>query len=246
MQHSHFTVTSTTTAQTMPVYQVRRSSAPIQIDGVLDEWDWIAAERLQCRKFSHEPEDEKPLREQTQVAGLWDDKNLYLAFVIQDREIWSTIDEPGARLFPEECVEFFLDPDGTGERYVEAQINSRNNIRDLLVDGSIKSSGYAEFDRMALWDFRQLKKAMRIYEDDKGRHAGWTLELAIPWRELSFSRRTWPPQPGDELRINFYRYERPRSGDLPLELSAWSPVLDFHDPSRFGRFVFVAEPAGSR
>jgi hypothetical protein len=233
-----------TTSETLPFYRVHRASAPIRVDGVLDEWDWIVAERLRCLKFSHEPEDSKPLREETLIASLWDDENLYLAFIVHDREIWATINERDARLFPEECVEFLLDPDGTGERYIEAQINSLNNIRDLLIDGNVNNPSYSEFDVMARWDFLHLRKEVRIYRDRAGRDLGWTLEVAIPWSELSFSRRTWPPKPGDELRINFYRYERSRSGELPLELSAWSPVRDFHEPARFGHFVFLSSQPG--
>jgi hypothetical protein len=233
-------------SQSVPIYQVHRASAPIRVDGILDEWDWVAAERLRCVKFSHEPEDSKPLREETLVASLWDDEYLYLAFIVQDREIWATISKRGDRLFPEECVEFFLDPDGAGEQYIEAQINSINNIRDLLVDGKVKNPSRNEFDLMARWDFQHLRKEVRIHRDIAGRDLGWTLEIAIPWSNLSFSRHAWPPKPGDELRINFYRYERSRTGKLPLELSAWSPVEDFHDPVRFGRFIFVSSFAGSR
>lgn len=230
--------------QAVPVYHVHRASAPIRVNGTLDEWDWVVAERLRFIKFSHDPEDSKPLREETLVSSLWDDQNLYVAFIIQDREIWATIRERDARLFPEECVEFFLDPDGDGQRYIEAQINSMNNIRDLLVEGSVKNPTYAQFDVMALWDFRHLKKELRIYRDSAGRDSGWTLEIAIPWSELSFGRHTWPPRPMEQLRINFYRYERSRSGKLPLELSGWSPVPDdWHDPAWFGRFVFVPFPA---
>lgn len=220
----------------VPVYEVERAGGPIRIDGVLDEFDWLAARRLHLAKHSHKPEDGQPLRDRTQVAALWDDANLYLAFVVEDREIWATIRERDARLFPEECVEFFMDPDGDGRHYIEAQINSLGNIRDLLVDGSVKNPSYAQFDVMARWDFENLQKRVRIYRE-AGRDLGWTLEIAMPWKELSFSRCNWPPRPGQEMRINFYRYERPRSG--PLELSAWSAVEDsFHNPSRFGKFVF--------
>jgi hypothetical protein len=223
---------------TVPGYEVARASGTIRVDGVLDEFDWLVAPRLQLEKHAHKPEDGQPLRDRTQVAALWDDANLYLAFIVEDREIWATIRERDARLFPEECVEFFLDPDGDGRHYIEAQINSIGNIRDLLVDGSVKNPTYPQFDVMAGWDFAHLQKEIRIYREN-GRDLGWTLEMAIPWKELSFSRRKWPPSPGQEMRINFYRYERPRSGSEPLELSAWSAVeSSFHTPSRFGRFVF--------
>ena len=228
----------------LPTYYVQRTAGTICIDGALDEWDWMMAERLHCLKFSHEPEDFAPLREETMVASLWDDEHLYLGFVIADREIWSDISEPGARLFPQECVELFIDPDGTGERYIEAQINSIANIRDLLIDGTVEQPSMAQFDQMATWDFQRMKRAIRIYRDQSGRELGWTLELAIPWSDLSFSRRRWPPHPGEELRVNFCRYERSQSGNLPLELSSWSPVRDFHDPARFGRFIFVPSIRG--
>ena len=230
----------------VPSYRVARASVPIRVDGILDEFDWAVAERIRFVKFGHEPEDGKPLREATQVMALWDNNNLYLAFLVQDSEIWATLTERDARLFPEECVEFFLDLEGDGRRYIETQINSLNNIRDLLVDRSMETPSYAQFDVMAKWDFQQLRKAVRIHRDRDGRDLGWTLEIALPWTELSFSRRSWPPRDGDELRINLYRYERPRSGQLPLELSGWSPVpASFHDPGRFGRFVFTSARAGS-
>ncbi len=97
---------------------------------------------------------------------------------------------------------------------------------------------YPQYDVMARWDYAHLEKAIRIYREG-GHDIGWTLEIAIPWKEFAFSRHAWPPKPGDEMRINFYRYERARSGSLPLELSAWSPVeRSFHDPEHFGRFIF--------
>lgn len=230
----------------VPIYHVHQASVPIRIDGRLDEFDWLRAKRISFVKFAHDPEDHKALRESTQMMALWDKQNLYLAFVISDREIWATLQNRDARLFPEECVEFFLDPDGDGRRYIEAQINSVNNIRDLLVDGSLKNPTYPQYDKMARWDFQHLHKAVRIYQNSSGDDLGWILELAIPWSEFAFSRKKWPPLDGATIRANFYRYERSRTSHLPLELSGWSKVEgDFHQPARFGTFVFVMSPVGS-
>jgi hypothetical protein len=222
----------------LPSYRVRRARCPIVIDGKLEELDWRRAERVLLQKAFPEPGDKSPLRARTRVASLWDDDHLYLAFEVEDREIWATLRERDARLFEEECVEFFLDACGDGRWYIETQINSLNTIRDLLVDAHIRQPSRAEFDRMALWHYQDLRSAVDI------RHGwGWTLEIAIPWAEFSFGGRKFLPQPGSEMRVNFYRYERSRLGTEPLELSSWSEVIhSFHEPERFGRFVFDDEP----
>ena len=228
-------------ATTVPTYRVSHASGPIQIDGVLNEFDWLTAQRMHFVKFSHDPEDHKPLRESTEVAAVWDEQNLYLGFIVRDREMWATSQQRDARLWPEECIEIFLDPDGDGRRYIEAQMNWHNNIRDILVDGNIENPTPAQFDEMARWDFHHLQSAVKVHRTTKGKDLGWTLEMAIPWTELSFSRRNLPPKLGDKIRINFYRVERPRHGPTPVEWSGWSPVPgDFHDPARFGQFVFSA------
>ena len=223
----------------VPIYGVRRTdTAAHEFDA--EGWpDWSGAEALWLRKIRHEPEDGLPLREATEVVALWDPQFLYLAFTIFDREVWATITVPEARLFVEECVEVFLDPDGDGHWYVELQVNALGTVRDLLVDGSIEGPSAAQFDAMAQWHFCSLRRAVSPLKGADGTQAGWRLQLAIPWRDLDFCRRQWPPSPGEELRINFYRYERSREGTAPLELSGWSLLHgSFHQPARFGRFLF--------
>ncbi|MGC1967613.1 MAG: carbohydrate-binding family 9-like protein [Candidatus Acidiferrales bacterium] len=221
--------------QLIPSYRVRKAPGPIVVDGRLQEENWQEAERFELQKVLRQSGDEQPLRARTHVAALWDEKNLYLAFEVEDDEIWATLREHDARLFREECVEFFIDPAGEGRQYIEAQVNSLNTVRDLLVDGTVIALGKAEYDAMARWHFKALRSAVEIREG-----WGWTLEAAIPWPEFSFSKRSFPPQPGDEMRVNCYRYERSRTGAKPLELSAWSEVANsFHEPERFGRFILV-------
>lgn len=233
-------------ATTVPTYPVSHATGPMQIDGVLDEFDWLTAQRMDFVKFSHDPEDHKSLRESTEVAAVWDEQNLYLGFIVRDREMWATNQPRDTRLWPEECIEIFLDPDGDGRRYIEAQINWHNNIRDLLVDGTVENPTDTQFDDMARWNFHQLQSAVKVHQTPESGDLGWTLEMAMPWAELNFSHRTFPPKPGDKIRINFSRVERPRHGPLPVEWSGWSPVLgNFHDPARFGQFVFTAAASRS-
>jgi Carbohydrate-binding family 9 len=223
----------------IPSYRVRKISSPKAAPGRFCWPDWSSSEYFELQRFRHEPEDDLPLRERTQIAALWDEGNLYLEFKIFDQEVWATYTTHDARLFHEECVEFFVDPDGDGRRYIEAQVNSLGTVRDLLVDGTIPHPTLAQFDMMAHWHFRAIRNEVSELKVDGDRVAGWKLQVAIPWDEFDFGRRTWPPQPGEELRINFYRYERPRSGAGSLELSGWSWVdSTFHQPDRFGRLIF--------
>jgi len=223
----------------VPFYRLSRISNSDAEFGRFRWPDWSLAEPIEFLKIRHEPEDGLPLRERTQVAALWDERNLYLTFAVFDKGIWATITTRDARLFHEECVEFFIDPDGDGRRYVETQVNSLGTVRDLLVDGTISHPTPLQYDAMALWRFRALRSEVSELNVNHRRVAGWRLQVAIPWVEFDFSHRAWPPQPGDELRINFYRYERPQSGIGSLELSGWSCVQgSFHQPGCFGRFIF--------
>lgn len=223
----------------VPYFYVPRVPDPTESSGSFCWPDWRSAKPIELLKIRHEPEDTLPLRERTLVSAMWDQQNLYLAFAVFDREVWATIREFDARLFHEECVEFLIDPDGDGRRYAETQVNSLGTIRDLLVDGTIRRPTVAQYDAMAEWHFRALRTEISEFNDEDAHLAGWKLQLAVPWHEFDFSRRTWPPQTGEELRINFYRYERPQSGMGSLELSGWSRVDgSFHQPGRFGRLIF--------
>lgn len=221
--------------QSIPTYNVRRTSAPIKPDGRLQARDWRNAERFELQKVLRQPGDDERLRARTRVAALWDEANLYLAFEVEDDEVWATLREHDDRLFHEECVEFFIDPAGDGRQYIETQINSLNTVRDLLVDGTIIAPSKAEYDIMARWHFKAMRSAVELRPG-----WGWILEAAIPWPEFSFSEPSFPPRPGDVMRVNCYRYERSRYDTKPLELSAWSEIANsFHEPQRFGRFVFI-------
>ena len=250
--------------ETLPQYRAVRSMDPIQIDGKLDEFSWAAAPRVgrfhNIRNLSQR--DTAP----TEAALVWDDTYLYFAFACGDLEAWATMKNRDDRIWNEEVVEVFLDPDGDARNYAELEVSPENVVVDLMI--AAPRTGAAE--EALRWDIEGLKTAV-------GRHkAGWVVEIAIPWASLGRSGATQAPRSGDRWRVGLYRIERPggvaRSEKLAalrtslaeasaeakaglerqiaqleadLEYLAWSPTRverGFHDPERFGVVEFVGEP----
>jgi hypothetical protein len=80
---------------------------------------------------------------------------------------------------------------------------------------------------------------------------GWTVEMALPWKSLSFlfAGRTLPPKEGEVLRCDFSRFEAVRVHGKPLpENPGWSlnphGVYDSHIPEKFGVVRFTSRPFG--
>jgi hypothetical protein len=235
----------------------------IQIDGKLDEFTWAVAPR--AGRFHNIRNLAQQDTAATEAAIVWDDTHLYLAFACGDAEAWATMKNRDDRLWNEEVVEVFLDPNGDGRNYAELEVSPDNVVVDLMI--AAPQTGVEEALR---WDIEGLKTAA------SRRDAGWVVEIAIPWASLGRSGATRAPRSGDRWRVGLYRIERPggvsrskkiaalratlpgasaeaKSGaerqinDLEADLQylAWSPTRlerGFHDPERFGVVEFAVKP----
>lgn len=215
----------------LPVYGARRASGPIRIDGRLDEDSWTAAERI--RTFRHIYDPARPLRFPTEAALLWDDRHLYVAFDCTDPDPWGRMTRRDDRLWEEEVVEVFLDPDGDGRNYAELEVSPNNVVVDLLIP-----QPRSDVDAALRWNIADLRTAVAR------RDGGWTAEIAIPWSSLAETGISTAPQPGDRWRAGVYRIKRPGGGTRKDEdeFSAWSLTRaerGFHDPERFGYLEFL-------
>ena len=99
----------------------------IKLDGKLDEKEWEDAPSTGdfVRTMDGQPAEQK-----TQAKLLWDDKNLYVAFVNDDKDVWTTLDKHDDKLWTQEADEMFIDADGDGKTYVELQVNAKGAIFD--------------------------------------------------------------------------------------------------------------------
>jgi hypothetical protein len=244
----------------LPVYGAPRAVDGIRIDGRLDEVSWALAPR--AREFRHIYDPARPPNHPTAAAIVWDDSNLYVAFDCTDQEPWGRFTQRDDRLWEEEVVEVFLDPDGDGLNYAELEVSPHNVVVDLLLPRP-----RSDLVQALRWNIEGLETAV-------GRHAsGWIAEIAIPWNSLAAAGVDGPPQAGDRWRTGLYRIKRPggaaKAGEIArLELDlkgtaagqrtaverrlralraddeflAWSltrPERGFHDPERFGYLHFL-------
>ena len=246
-----------------PIYRAARTLDAITIDGRIAEFTWAALPRV--GRFTDIRQADQASAAQTQATVAWDDRNLYVAFVCTDDTPWGTMHERDSRLWEQEVVEVFLDPDGDGKNYPELEVSPHNVVVDLLIPAAGSSVGAA-----IQWDIQGLRTAVAKQA------AGWTVEIAIPWASLREAGTSVKPAIGDKWRVGLYRIERPggvplgqRAGELRKQIAAasgdqkkllqidleelttgrqwlaWSPTRvekGFHDPERFGVVEFSLKP----
>lgn len=236
-----------------------RASAPLTIDGRLDEPAWQAT--AWSAPFV-DIDGIRPVRHATRVKLLWDAQALYIAAQLDEPDLWATITQRDAVIFQDHDFEVFLDPGGDTHGYYELEVNALGTAWDLFLVQPYRDGGPA----LHAWDIAGL----RVGVDVRGtlnrpgdRDEGWTVELALPWstlREAAPGGRV--PRSGDQWRLNLSRVEwtmdvvdgtyRKRTDSatgkpLPEDNWVWSPqgAIDMHMPERWGILQFSDVVAGA-
>jgi hypothetical protein len=256
----------------VPTVTAARATGPIKIDGVLDEPDWARAQRVEivdaCDPLVRERWEKKGRKPATtsHARVLWDDQNLYVAFEVEDEDIWARdVPRDTTTLPGDEVIELFVDADAAGQTYYEVEVSPKNVVYDLLVQRPPPPawrpvpSGFVGHEG---WDWRGLQSAVKVegplevlppegnasMTRTLGPSKSWVAELAMPFAALK--GRRIPPVAGDRWRINFNRVarQRPVSQEDYMfpELQSWAPLgsadcegyVSFHRPWRFGWIVF--------
>lgn len=196
----------------VPDVRVPSLRGEVVVDGKLDERAWKRAARL--RMVDNENGRTPPVR--TGVYLLHDGDFLYVGFECEDDErVLATMMTRDDNLWREEAVEIFIDPSGTGEEYLEVEVNPLATVYDAW----IRFGSNIDFDKAKAFDLRDLKASTRV------RRGGWTCEIAIPLTEL-------PAPISPDARINLTRIDRIKGKHIYY---AWSPTFRwFHAPERFG------------
>ena len=146
--------------------------------------------------------------QKTEAKVLWDDKNLYVAFDIEDKDIWTTLDKHDDKLYSQEAVEVFIDADGDGKTYIELQTNPKGAIFDsYLPTYRANKNEWTSGMKVGVKVDGTVDKRGDV---DKG----WTVEMAIPLtdaRGMEKEMKNVPPVVGTEWRVNFFRLDMPQN-----------------------------------
>jgi hypothetical protein len=225
-------------AQNEPVYVVKKTSSTINIDGILDEEDWVKADTT-----SHfvilGTNPTSPLTT-TWAKILWDNANLYVGMYCQDKNIWAKITLHDGPLYTEDAVEVYFDPDQDGLNYIEFELNPLNTIFDLWLSKPYASGGQAH----AEWNFVNVATAVKINgtnADTTDVDSSWTCEMKFPFSEMQFCApdMNFPPVNNDIWRANLYRFDRGTPYVSAHEETGWSQTGGGqHVPFKFGALWF--------
>jgi len=228
------------------VYEARRATTPITVDGRADEPSWAHAvvERQFAFPWTHKQGAD------TEFRALWDDSYFYFTFRVQDSDIVvldRLRDEQDAVL--EDRVEVFFSRDEQMLEYFCIEIDSRGRAYDY------GASFYRRFD--PAWQLEGLEARGASRPD------GYEVEGRIPLKQFAALGFT-DISSGARVRCGLYRAEfshdrsegatRPRASvhtlgresDGPPPIEDWASWVaphtkepDFHVPASLGWLEFV-------
>ncbi len=180
---------------------MRKASSPIQIDGVMDEPDWLSAE-VAKDFFMITPMDTSFARVHTEVRMTYDNENLYLIAINHHLLPGPYMVESLRRDFnfgKNDNFLLFMDP-------FEDQTNGFSfgaNAAGAQWDGFMSEGG----SKMDLsWDNKWVSEVKNY--DDK-----WIFEMAVPFKSIRYKKGI------TQWGINFSRLDLKAT-----EKSSWAPV----------------------
>lgn len=199
------------------VYPAPEAKPAPRLDGILDDPCWQSAPLVGGFSLYNEPT--KP-EVQTFFRVAWDARALYLAVECDEPQMSKVAVAARPRdaheVFGDEAIEVFIDPTHDHSHYYQFGVSVAGSLYDSEIQNATWNSDAEVETRLG--------------------GANWTVEAAIPWKDLVGA----DPGPGAVIGFNVCRdrYVGPTRG-----WTNWSQTnANFHDPERFGHVVLSPTP----
>ena len=214
---------------------VPRAAGAITADGRLDEPAWSSAARTGPLVNPSNGAAPSATEAHATAMMLWDDTNLYVGFRVTDDNL---IDPSTARddhLWEHDAVEVMVDPNGDGHNYYEFQVSPKNQRFDTRYDTARQPQPFGHLDFNP--DTQTGVNATGTIGNADDVDTGYDVEMVIPWASINDGLAHVPPQAGDQVRLNLFVMDEPKTGGE--RSAAWSAPRagDFHTLARFGRIT---------
>jgi len=224
-----------------PIFKVSKSSMPILVDGKMNEESWTKTE---ARTLDYFYRIDKPTdRQQTTFRMLWDEKNLYLFFQMEDKYLTVRETQRDGEPYLDDCAEIFLitAPDSLDTHFgYELNLNKASN--DFIYFNNYhngKDVVYRSFNP----DFEVDVTYDGTINDNSDIDTGWTMELAIPISNFGELGQVEPIKKGSRWAFLAVRQDRNDAEGNRRSTSTIFPIYDIsknvHQANRFGLLEFV-------
>ena len=162
-----------------------RVNVPLTIDGDLSDWQGIPQVDFNYKKSVESGELKAEDGFEPGFWLAWDDKYLYFAAKVKDKELITTKEKD--QIWQDDCIEIFVDPDLDGIEW--------NNKKDFQI--GLSPSGPAKKPQVWCW-FQGVSGEPDILVASKTEGTGgYIIEAAIPWEFLHKS-----PKKGDIIGVS--------------------------------------------
>ncbi len=203
------------------------TNKPLTIDGNFGDWKDPEYTVL----LGNIADSENVLR----VSSRWDEKNLYFAFDVQDKDLRAEQrDQDSDKLFLDDMVEVLFDPSGVGDScWNSSNIVYHINILGVKKDdrgteNCLPDKGWNGKAHFAIALRGTINKSDDVDE-------GYSVELAVPWDELALH-----PKNKKVLGINFANGDNDGKG---RQLFDWVRAWPMRTPKAFGRLMLLKNSA---
>jgi Carbohydrate family 9 binding domain-like len=190
-------------------YTAYRVNQRIKVDGRLDEKAWEVVPK--SPRFV-DIISGQPVMHDTRAAVLWDDKNLYVAYWVEEPNVAATFTKYNSPIWQNNDVEVFIAGKNT---YYEFEINALNTIYEAFFvwEDAYEKQGFSQMKqfkrsnskvqsfngvgftthprgmRVGSWDWKFPGRKTAVHIDgtlnnEKDKDKGWTVELAFPWKGM--------------------------------------------------------------
>ncbi len=187
-------------------YICYRTTSEINIDGILDEDDWLNAPWSKDFVDIYGIESSATAGFRARMKMLWDENNLYISGFLDEKDVWGTLTKRNSSIFQDNAFEVFIDPDGDSHDYIEFQINALNTVWNLVMDQPYKNDGNSKNLEMADQQTGVHVEGTLNKPGDNDDY--WTIELSFPFSSIAdHANVSVPPADGDQWRMNFSRVQ---------------------------------------
>lgn len=223
-----------------PIFHVYKTNEIITIDGKMEEAIWEKSQISTLENF-YRVEDIND-KQQTTFRMLWDEKNLYLFYQMEDKFLTSRETKRDGKPYLDDCAEIFIIPAPESlAMHFGYEINLYKASNDFLF-----FNNYYNDENVVFHDFNPDFSVEISYEgtinDNSDIDKGWTMELAIPLSNFGALGDVVPVIPGNQWAFLVIRQDRNEIHGNRRITSTNFPIYDItkstHQPNRFGLLEF--------